>query len=99
VLPETDAVSGADRCWPGAPNALLAPERDDFADVLEGQVERRLTKLLDELAGLGLVARDRQLIVNRQAHIVSLTVIVQRTGQRVTHEMELAAQRLVARRG
>ena len=62
VLPETDAVSGADRCWPGAPNALLAPERDDFAGVLEGQVERRLTKLLDELAGVRFVSGGRQLV-------------------------------------
>ena len=37
--------------------------------------------------------------MNRQAHIVSLAFMVQRTGQRVTHEMALAAERLVARRG
>ena len=38
--------------------ALVTPELDNLADVLEGQVERRLPKLLDELAGVRLVARD-----------------------------------------
>jgi hypothetical protein len=75
-----------------------ASELDNFADVLEGQVERRLTKLLDELAGVGFVSRGRQLVMNRQAHIVSLAFMVQRPGQRVTHEMSLAAQRLGAQR-
>jgi len=36
-----------------------APELDDFAHVLERQVERRLPKLLDQLAGVRLVARGR----------------------------------------
>jgi hypothetical protein len=39
--------------------------------VLEGQVECRLPKLLYELAGVRLVARGCQLLVNRQAHVVS----------------------------
>jgi len=39
-----------------------------------------------------LVARGRQLVVNRQAHVVSLAFMVQRPGQSVTHEMALAAQ-------
>jgi hypothetical protein len=38
-----------------------------------------------------LVARGRQLVMNRQAHIVSLEFMVQRPGQRVTHELPLAA--------
>ena len=41
-------------------------------------------QLLDELAGMGLVARGRQLVMNRQAHVVSLPVIVQRPGQFVS---------------
>jgi hypothetical protein len=41
---------------PLLPIALVALELDDFADVLEGKVERRLTKLLDQLAGVRLVA-------------------------------------------
>ena len=68
-----------------------ASELDDFAHALEGQVERRLPKLLHELAGLGLVARGRQLVVNGQAHVMSLPVIVQRPGQSVTHEQVLTA--------
>jgi hypothetical protein len=71
----------------------------DFADPAKGRVERHLMKLPDQLPGLGLVARGRQLVVNGQAHVVSLLFMVQRHGQRVTHEMALAAQRLVARRG
>jgi hypothetical protein len=66
-------------------------ELDDLADALEGQVERRLMELLDDLVGLGLVARGRQLVVNRQAHVVSMPFIVQRPGQPVTNEMLLAA--------
>ena len=76
---------------PLLPVALVAPELDNFADVLEGQVERRLPKLLDELAGVRFVARGRQLVMNRQAHVVSLAFMVQRPGQSVTHEMALAA--------
>ena len=41
---------------PQLPVALVAQELDDFADVLEGQVERRLPKLLDELSGVRFVA-------------------------------------------
>ena len=78
---------------PLLPVALVAPELDNFADVLEGQVERRLTKLLDELAGVRFVARGRQLVMNRQAHVVSLAFMVQRPGQSVTHEMALARNR------
>jgi hypothetical protein len=79
--------------------ALVSPELDNLADVLEGQVERDLTKLLDELPGVCFVARSRQLVMNGQAHIVSLALMVQRPGQSVTHEMALAAERLVAHRG
>jgi hypothetical protein len=50
-----------------------------------------LTKLLDELAGVRLVARGRQLVMNCQAHVVSLAFMVQRSGQSVTHEMLLVA--------
>ena len=60
-----------------------ASELDDFADTLEGQVQRRLTKLLHELAGVLLVTRCRQLVVNGQAHVLSLPFIVQRPGQSV----------------
>src|ERR1039458_385618 len=59
---------------PLLPIALVALELDDFADVLEGQVERRLPKLLDELPGVCFVARDRQLIMNRQSHVVLLAL-------------------------
>ena len=76
---------------PLVPIALVAPELGNFADVLEGQIQRGLTKLLDELEGVRYVARRRQLVINRQAHVVSLALIVQRPGQRVTHEMPLAA--------
>ena len=77
---------------PLLPIALAALELDDFADVLEGQVERRLPKLLHELARVRLVARGRQLVMNGQAHFVSLARMVQRHGQSVTHEMALAAR-------
>ncbi len=59
--------------------------------MLEGQVERRLSKLLDQLAGVRFVARGRQLVMDGQAHVVSLAFMVQRPGQFVTHEMPLAA--------
>jgi hypothetical protein len=59
--------------------------------VLERQVERRLTKLLDELAGVLFVTRGRQLVMNCQTHVVLLAFMVQRSGQSVTHEMALAA--------
>jgi hypothetical protein len=51
-----------------------APGLDHFADVLKGQVERRLTKLVDELPGVCFVARSRQLVMNGQAHIVLLAL-------------------------
>jgi hypothetical protein len=44
---------------PLLPIALLALKLDNFADMLEGQVERRLPKLLHELAGVRLVACGR----------------------------------------
>ena len=59
---------------PLLPIALVAPELDDLADVLEGQVERRLPKLLDELPGVRFVARGRQLVMDCQAHVVSFSV-------------------------
>ncbi|MCX6922580.1 MAG: hypothetical protein NT154_05100 [Verrucomicrobia bacterium] len=40
---------------------------DNIADVLKEQVERRLLKLLDELAGVRFVASRRQLVMNGQA--------------------------------
>ena len=40
-------------------SSFRAPELDDFADVLEGQIERRLPKLLHELPGVRFVARSR----------------------------------------
>ena len=46
------------------------PPTGNVADVLEGQVERGLMKLLDELAGLGFGSSGRQLVVNGQAHVV-----------------------------
>ncbi len=49
-----------------------------------------VAKELDEVASVRFVARGRQLVVNRQAHIVSLAFIMQRPGQSVTHEMVLA---------
>jgi len=67
--------------------------------VLEGQVERGLTKLLDELSGVRFVARGCQLVMNGQAHVVSLESIVQRSGQFVTHEVPLAAPPRRAGRG
>ena len=58
--------------------ALVALQLDDFANMLEGQVERRLVKLLDELARVRFVARGGQLVMNRQSHVVSLAFMVQR---------------------
>src|ERR1035441_1177682 len=43
-----------------------APELDNLADVLEGQIERRLPKLLHELSGVCIVARGCQSVVNGQ---------------------------------
>jgi hypothetical protein len=74
------------------PIALVAPELGNFADALKGQVEHRLSKLLDELARVRFVSSGRQLVMNRQAHVVSLAFIVPRSGQSVTHEMALAAR-------
>jgi len=74
---------------PLLPVALVTPELDNLADMLERQVKRGLTKLLDQLAGVRLVARGRQLVMNRQAHVVSLAFMVQRPGQSVTHEVPL----------
>jgi hypothetical protein len=37
-------------------------EPDNFADVVKGEVERRLMQLLDDLAGVLFVARGRQLV-------------------------------------
>ena len=54
--------------------ALVAPEVDEVTDMPEGQVERRLPKLLDELAGVLFVARGGQLIMDGQAHIVSMAL-------------------------
>jgi hypothetical protein len=49
-------------------------------------------RLLYELPGVGFVARGGcQPVMNCQAHVVSLAIIVQHPGQRVTHEMALAA--------
>jgi hypothetical protein len=84
---------------PQLPIALVAPELDSFADVLEGQVERRLPKLLDQLAGVRLVARGRQLVMNRQSHVVSLAIMVQRPSQSVTHEIPLAVPLPTSRLG
>jgi hypothetical protein len=75
---------------PLLPTALVAPELDDFADMLEGQVERRLPKLLHELPGVCFVARSRQFVMDCQAHVVSLAIMVQRPGQSVIHEVPLA---------
>lgn len=69
---------------PGLPIALVAPQLGDFAGVRKRQAERRRPKLLDQLAGVRFVARRGcQLVVNRQAHIVSLLLIVQRPGQSI----------------
>ena len=58
---------------PLLPVAIVALKLDNFADVLERHVERRLMYLLDDLAGQGLVARGCcQVVVNAQAHIVGL---------------------------
>ena len=73
------------------PIALVTLELDDFADVRKRQVERRLPKLLHELAGVYFVASRRQLLMDCEAHVVSLALIVQHLGQRVTQEMTLAA--------
>jgi hypothetical protein len=59
--------------------------------MLDGQVEYRLSKVLDQFAGLRCVARGRQLVVNCQAHIMSLSFMVQCFGRSVTHEMALAS--------
>jgi hypothetical protein len=79
---------------PLLPIALVTRELDNLADVLEGQVERRLPKLLDELAGVRLVARGRQLIMNRQSHVVLLGFMVERIGLSVTDKMPMAKQTL-----
>src|ERR1019366_7170974 len=52
---------------PLLPIALVALERNDFADVIKRQVERGLTKLLDELARVRFVSSGYQLVMNRQA--------------------------------
>jgi hypothetical protein len=57
---------------PPLPVTFAALKLDNFADVLERQVERRLPKLLHELAGVRFVARCSQLVVDCQAHVVSL---------------------------
>ena len=57
---------------PPLPIALVALQLNDFTDVLEGQVERRLPKLLHELPGVCFVARSRQFVMDGQAHVVSL---------------------------
>ena len=49
----------------------------------------RLTKLLLELARVRFVSGGRQLVVNGQAHVVSLALIVQYSGQSVTHQVAL----------
>ena len=69
---------------PLLPVALVALKLANFANALEGQVERRLMELLDELAGVRFVPRGRQLVVNGQAHVVSQAFMVQRPGQSVT---------------
>ncbi|MGO8928637.1 MAG: hypothetical protein ACLQU3_17350 [Limisphaerales bacterium] len=69
------------------------------ADKHAGQVERRLPKLLDQLAGVRLVARGRQLVMNGQSHVVSLAIMVQRPGQSVTHEIPLAVPLPTSRLG
>jgi hypothetical protein len=78
---------------PPLPVALVAPEIDNLADMLEGQVERRLPKLLHELPGVCFVARSRQFVMDGQAHVVSLAFMVQRPGQSVTHEVTLTARK------
>ena len=58
--------------------------------MLEGQVERRLPKLLHELPGVRFVARDgRQLVMNGQAHVVSLAFMVQRPGPSVNQRLQV----------
>jgi hypothetical protein len=74
---------------PLLPVALVALNLHNLADMLERQVESRLTELLHEFAGERFVSSGRQLVVNSQAHVVSLPVIVQCPIQSVTHEMPL----------
>ncbi|MCX6930229.1 MAG: hypothetical protein NT154_44520, partial [Verrucomicrobia bacterium] len=81
---------------PLLPIALIAPALGNFADAIKGQVERRLSKLLHEVASVIFVTRGRQLVMDCQAHIVSLAFILRCHGQFVTHEMALAAQNTVA---
>jgi hypothetical protein len=64
--PASPRSASIDQCSFGAPGL------DGIADVLERQVERRLMQLLNELAGVGFVARGCMLVMNCQAHIVSL---------------------------
>jgi len=52
---------------------------------------------LDELAGVRLVAHRRQLVMDCQAHVVSLAFMVQRPGESVTYEMALAVPPLTRR--
>jgi hypothetical protein len=60
---------------PLLPVALVASELDNLADVLEGQVQRGLPKLLHELASVRFVARSgRQLIMDCKAHVLSLAL-------------------------
>jgi hypothetical protein len=68
----------------------------NVTDALKGQVERRLGKLLDDLSRVRFVARDGQLVMDCEAHVVSLAFMVQRPGQFVTCEMPLAAKDHVA---
>jgi hypothetical protein len=68
---------------PLLPVALVALKLDNIADVLEGQVERRLPKLLHELPGVCFIARSCQLVMDRQAHVVSQAFMVQRPCQSV----------------
>ena len=65
---------------PPPPIALIASELGNIADALEGQVERRLPKLLHELPCVRFVARGCQLIMYCEAYVVSLASIVQRPG-------------------
>ncbi len=65
--------------------ASVAPELDPLSDMPEGQVERRLAKLLDELTGVRFAARGRQLIVDCKAHVRLPALMVQRPGQSVTY--------------
>jgi len=68
--------------------ALGALYLDDFADVRKREVECRLPKLMDELAGVCFAARAGcQFVVDCEAHAVSLASIVQHPGLSVTHEL------------